>query len=108
MGTLIYPGDQHIFDDRLLAHLKAVITAKLRRGETFLLNLTNEPEGGTTALWISPGIPLLYRFDDPQPIELSRTWLDALARSAFSARGLTPMPEGEVRDGLRHEFIQSH
>ena len=104
MGILIYGGAQHHFDDRLLAHLKVVITAKSRRGESFLLSWISESgSNGTMSLWISPSIPLVYRFDDPEPIQLNRAWLEALADSALSSRGLIAMPEEQAKDHRRRE-----
>lgn len=40
MGTLFYGTDRTAIrvDDRILAHLRVVITAKMRRGEGFLLS----------------------------------------------------------------------
>jgi len=101
MGTLIYMGTGFEFDDRTLAHLKVAITAKLRRGESFLLGWSARPgEGaGRVSLWLSPEIPLVYRFADPDPVELNRRWLAALTHSAMSATGMTVIDEAEANDG---------
>ena len=98
MGTLTYVGVDYPFDDRTLAHLKVAITAKLRRGESFLLSWTAPAEEGSgrVSLWMSPSLPLIYRFTDPDAIELSRTWLEALAASAQQVQGMTVMDEAEA------------
>ena len=45
MGKFIYEGTVKVdFDDRLLAHLMVVISAKLRRGESLLVHLEGRPQ----------------------------------------------------------------
>lgn len=97
MGTIIYGGSAtpiHV-EDRALAHLKVVITVKLRRHESFTLSWQHpagQPPGRTT-LWLHPSIPLKFVFDDPEPPELNRQWLQDLARSANSSGGIMLVPE---------------
>lgn len=97
MGTLYYGGSAtpiHI-DDRALAHLKAVLATKLRRGESFTLSWRHpddEPRGRST-IWLHPSIPIRFVFDDPEPTELSRDWIEDLAQSANSSGGITLIPE---------------
>lgn len=97
MGTMFY-GDEatpiHI-EDRALAHLRLVIATKLRRGESFTLSWRhpeNEPRGRST-IWLHPSIPLRYVFDDPDPVELSRQWIENLNSSANSSGGIVLIPE---------------
>ncbi|MCR2824952.1 DUF7882 family protein [Microbacterium sp. zg.Y909] len=72
MGKLYYgtaDSPVHI-DDVLLAHLKVVMTTKLRRGESFTVAWQHDacsPPGRTT-LWIAPGIALRFLFDSSEPI----------------------------------------
>jgi len=97
MGTIYYGGGAtpiHI-EDRALAHLKVVIATKLRRGESFTVTWQHpddQPRGRTT-LWLHPSIPLRFVFDDPQPVTLSREWLDELAQSANSSGGIMLVAE---------------
>ena len=116
MGTIYYGGSAtpiHI-EDRALAHLKVVIATKLRRNESFTVSWQHpedQPRGRST-LWLHPSIPLRFVFDDPEPTELSRTWIEELANSANSSGGImlvaehfdTEVPEGEEANGL--ELIQ--
>lgn len=70
-------------EDRALAHLKVVISTKLRRGESFTLSWRH-PEGqsgGRSTIWLHPSIPLRFVFDDPEPTELSRTSLKKISRT---------------------------
>lgn len=97
MGTIYYGGSAtpiHI-EDRALAHLKVVIAAKLRRGESFNVSWhhADDEDPGRSTIWVSPSIPLRFVFDDPEPPELSRAWLEELANSANSSGGITLLPE---------------
>ena len=93
MGTIYYGGSAtpiHI-EDRALAHLKVVIATKLRRNESFTVSWQHpddQPRGRST-LWLHPAIPLRFVFDDPEPAELSRAWIEELANSANSSGGIS-------------------
>ncbi|GAA5034967.1 hypothetical protein GCM10025738_20340 [Microbacterium fluvii] len=97
MGTIYYGGTAtpiHI-EDRALAHLKVVIATKLRRNESFTVSWRHpddEPRGRST-IWMHPSIPLRFVFDDPEPTELSREWIEDLANSANSSGGIMLVPE---------------
>lgn len=98
MGTLTYAGSTYDIEDRLLAHLKIAITAKLRVGEAFLLNwqVPSAKGSGRVSIWISPATALQYRFGGSKSPELNRAWLDALSRSSFGIRGMVAMAEDEA------------
>jgi len=98
MGTFIYAGSGFEMEDRLLAHLKIAITAKLRVGETFLLNwqVPAHKGSGRLSVWLSPLSSVEYRFGGSRPPELNRAWLDALSRSAHGLRGMVAMTEEEA------------
>jgi hypothetical protein len=88
MGMLIYgSGDEYEIDDRALAHLKAVIGAKLRRQEGFFLSWANDAEHGSGRR-------------DSRPPELNRAWLEVLSETSHSPRGLQLIPESEVERHL--------
>lgn len=93
MGTLYYGGsaDAIEIEDVALAHLKVVIGTKLRRGESFMLSWRHPEDQprGRSAMWLQPAIPLRFVFDDPEPIELNRAWIEELANSANSSGGMT-------------------
>ena len=97
MGTIYYGGSAtpiHI-DDRALAHLKVVIATKLRRSESFTVTWRHpddQPRGRST-IWLHPSIPLRFVFDDPEPTELSREWIEELASSANSSGGIMLIAE---------------
>ena len=97
MGTIYYGGGGmpiHI-EDRALAHLKVVIATKLRRDESFTVSWKHpddQPRGRST-IWLHPSIPLRFVFDDPEPTELSRAWIEELANSASSTGGIMLIAE---------------
>jgi len=97
MGKLLYGDAQDPIniDDRALAHLKIVIATKLRRNESFTLSWRH-PEGspeGRSTIWIHPSIPMRFVFDDAEPPELSRQWIEDLAHSAHSTGGIVLVEE---------------
>lgn len=91
MGQILYGGSQAVtIEDRALAHLQVVISTKLRRGESFTLSwhhTDDEPDGRST-IWLSPSIPLRFTFDQTEPIQLNKAWLEELAQSASSSSGI--------------------
>jgi hypothetical protein len=97
VGTIYYGGGAtpiHI-EDRALAHLKVVIATKLRRDESFTVSWQHpddQPRGRST-IWLHPSIPLRFVFDDPEPAELSRAWIEELANSASSTGGIMLVAE---------------
>lgn len=107
MGLLLYGrSHRYEFDDRTLEHLRYVITAKLRRRESFFLTW-NQRDTGSTApraagpvtLWISPSSPLGFEFSSSAPGALSREWISALMSGSYANRGLTLIPERAVQSG---------
>ena len=90
MAALVYDGRVIHFDDRTLTHLQIVIVQKLNRNERLLLSWRDSPGtgDGRTAVWISPDIPLLFKFDGPRIPEIDRSWLEKLAETANSSTGL--------------------
>jgi hypothetical protein len=105
MGRLIYDNTTAVeFDDRVLAHLQLVIGTKLRRGESFYLNWTDDVSigDGRNAIWLNPGIPIRLKFDGGRRPSLNMSWINQLMLSASSTEGLrlTPEPvEDHHRDG---------
>jgi hypothetical protein len=100
MGSLLY-GSQSIdvsFDDRALIHLQIVITAKLRRHESFLFSWTDSVAvgSGRSAIWLDPSSTLYYRYAGSRMPTINAEWIKALMLSANSAGGLyfTEEPKG--------------
>ena len=92
MGRLFYgaPSTEIEFDDRSLAHLQIVITAKLRRRESFVFTwVTSAARGsGRGSIWLDPSSTLYFRYDGSRPPTLNREWIEQLMASANSPSGL--------------------
>lgn len=104
MGTLSYDSTLRAdFEDRLLAHLQIVITAKLRRGESFVFSWTDSPSigDGRTAIWLHPTVPLIYKYFGHKQPEINRRWIESLSLTANSMNGLLIV--AEPREGAAAE-----
>ena len=90
MGALVYDGRVIHFDDRTLTHLQIVIVQKFNRNERLLLSWRDSPStgDGRTAIWLSPDIPMLFKFAGGRVPEIDRAWLERLSESANSSTGL--------------------
>ena len=92
MGSLMYGSrDMEVsFDDRALMHLQIVITAKLRRGESFIFSWTSalEATSSRSSIWLDPSSILLYRFSGSRTPAINRRWIETLMLSANSPGGL--------------------
>ena len=96
MGTLTY--DTRVttsIDDRILAHLQAVIWAKLRRGESFPFTWSDPTRAGLgrTSVWLSPNVSLAFEYFGGRQPRLNPAWVEALTKAANSPAGLTIVPE---------------
>jgi hypothetical protein len=110
MGSIIYgPSSiEFAFDDRVLAHLQVVMSAKLRRNECFFFSWFDDPSvgDGRSAAWISPSIPIYFRYSGSRPPQLNREWLEVLTISAGSNEGLLLHHEPDA-EGLIHSSDNS-
>lgn len=92
MGKMLYgsPSMEVDFDDRALMHLQIVMTAKLRRGESFVFTWRDSTEQGEgrSSIWMHSNIPLLFRYFGSRVPVINREWIEALSLSANSAGGL--------------------
>jgi hypothetical protein len=107
VGSLIY-GTQPVefkFEDRVLAHLQVVISAKLRRGESFFFSWFEEPAvgSGRHAVWINAGIPLVFSFNGSRVPTLNKAWLEEMAIAAGSNQGLILLEEPPADGAHRPE-----
>lgn len=99
MGQFIYNDDTKFeLDDRVLAHLEVVITAKLRREESFAFAWHEDVSTGSgrRKVWMHPAIPLVYRFYGNRAPAINRQWVEVLMDAANSAAGLVIVPEPEA------------
>jgi hypothetical protein len=97
VGKFIYgtPSISVEFDDRILAHLKVVILAKLRRNESFSFSweYTSAQGSGHSSIWLHPAIPLQFDFYGKKDPSLNRLWLEEMVQLANTPNGLRIIPE---------------
>jgi hypothetical protein len=97
VGKFIYgtPSISVEFDDRVLAHLKVVILAKLRRQESFTFSweYTSAQGSGHSSVWLHPAIPLQFDFYGKKDPTLNRLWLEEMVQLANTPAGLRIIPE---------------
>ncbi|MBL3700927.1 hypothetical protein [Leucobacter luti] len=98
MGYLVHGPNEYEFEDRLLAHLKVVVGQKLGRQEGFFLSWSRTPDEGSgrVSLWLSPAVPIAFRFGGSKSPELNLTWLRVLAARSHASRGLVVITEDEA------------
>jgi hypothetical protein len=102
VGHFVYgsPATSIELDDRLLAHVKMVIAAKLRRGEGFMFTWEYATASGSghSSVWLHPSIPLQFDFEGATEPTINRVWLEELMRSSNSASGLRALLEPAPAD----------
>lgn len=110
MGKFIYEKDTKAdFEDRALAHLQAVIMAKLRRGESFSFSWKDDLStgGGRTSVYLHAHSSIVFKFSGGRTPQLNPSWLHALTDTANSGRGLylVPEPQSPIAHGQRQEMV---
>jgi hypothetical protein len=99
MGELFYDGSVEIdFEDRVLAHLQIVITAKLRRNESFLLSWRDDHSmgDGRSAIWLHPAVGQRHKYFGERMPRINPAWIAALTDLANSAGGLYVVAEPDT------------
>jgi hypothetical protein len=105
MGTFYYGGGHgdlpagFDLDDVLLAHLKLVIIAKLRLGESFIITVPALEHGCQVreALWVNPSIPMRFVMDQPDGPLLDHHRLESLMIQANTLGGIVLQAESTNR-----------
>ena len=81
MGWLYYDRASGFeIDDRTLAHLQVVIITKLRRRESFSLELHDGRH--LTTVWLSETTPLEFRYSGNRQPALNQAWAEVMAEDA--------------------------
>jgi hypothetical protein len=95
MGTFTYADIDIDIDDRLLAHLEAVILAKLRLQQSFFFTWTNPVQAGSGrhCIWLDPAIPLVFLYASGARPRLNREWAAKLLESANTEAGIVYQAE---------------
>ncbi|HWR85891.1 MAG TPA: ATP-dependent DNA ligase [Rhodoglobus sp.] len=90
MGSIAYDGTVIQFEDRVLTHLQIVIVQKFTKNESFLMSWkdSNAVGDGRGSIWLSPSLPLYFKFLGSKVPNVNREWLLELGKSADSSTGL--------------------
>lgn len=92
MGTLHYgaTGEAIEMPDRILAHLKVLVSTKLRRNESFSLSWDRLIDGAVerSTIWLHCSIPMQFKMDAEAAKQLDRAYLQKLADQANSSSGV--------------------
>jgi hypothetical protein len=92
MGQFVYDSGTTItIDDRTLAHLQVVIFDKLRRNESFALDLHDDRHVRT--MWISQRSPLAFHYSGNRRPALNHQWLELMSGEASLIGVLRVLPE---------------
>jgi hypothetical protein len=88
MGTLEYNSSRPPIevDDALLAHLKVVISTKLRRQESFMMTWTSADDDHRLTAWVHPSIPLVLEFAGAKIPRIDPTRIERMM-SHLNSRG---------------------
>lgn len=92
------PSITATFDDRALTHWQIVITAKLRRRESFLFSWNDSTAlgSGRHSIWLDATSTISYHFAGSRPPSINRDWLTTLSVSANSGTGLVYTQEPQT------------
>lgn len=98
MGYITHAANEYEVEDRCLAHLKVVVGSKLRRRQSFFLNLSTgtDQRVGRVAIWISPNSPLEFRFAGSRVPELNQNWIHVLKLMSNTPRGIDLISEAQA------------
>jgi hypothetical protein len=90
MGSITYDGTVVHFDDRVLTHLQIIIVQKFTKHESFLMSWKDGASvgDGRGSIWLSPNIPIYFKFVGGRVPNINEEWLVALGKSAESSTGL--------------------
>ncbi|GAA4052619.1 DUF7882 family protein [Agromyces indicus] len=78
--------------DDVLAHVHAVVIAKLRVREPVIVGWIAE-DGHHDEVMVNPTMPILVQYDSDEEPHLDRRWMNRLMMAANAVRGLQLTPD---------------
>ncbi len=87
MGTMVHGTVSVDFEDRLLSHLQIVIVQRFRRNESLVMSWLDAVSvgDGRSSLWLTPTLPVYFKFAGSRVPSIDQDWLDRLSESAASS-----------------------
>lgn len=98
MGVFRYDGRTAVeVEDRALFHLQSVILEKLRRGETFALDLHDGRRA--VSLWVNQRASIWFEYRGTPHLTLNHAWLEDMTETAgvHGVLRITPEPDAATR-----------
>ncbi len=99
MATLAYDGSMYNSDNSTLAYINAVADSLFRDGKGFHLALFGTKDNGDPArniIWMHPSIPVQYRYDSTDIVQLNGEMFEVYLDSAKLPGGVSiggePLP----------------
>jgi hypothetical protein len=99
MGSMAHGNVSVDFEDRLLSHLQIVIVQRFRRNESLVMSWLDAISvgDGRSSLWMTPAMPVYFKFAGSRVPKIDEDWLQRLSESAASSTGLiVTAPNGEL------------
>ncbi|TCN51818.1 hypothetical protein EV641_109209 [Rhodococcus sp. SMB37] len=104
MGQLVYGvGDSRqtfVMDNETLLHVQAAMQLRFRKdGAGFSIGIAHEEAGPTawTFIWVHPSIPIAFKYDNVDPLELDLEKAKEFAEHAAQPFGLAFPAENRPR-----------
>jgi hypothetical protein len=70
-------------DDRVLAHIQVILSAKMRRRESFFLSWDGSSKtGGSHMVWMHEAVPVHIQFSATRIPAVNREWINLLMKDA--------------------------
>jgi hypothetical protein len=83
MGVLRYHNEDFEMDDRVLAHIQVILSAKMRRRESFFLSWeSSSKSGGSHMVWMHEAVPVHIQFSASRIPAVNREWINLLMKDA--------------------------
>lgn len=95
MAGFIYDGGRVSLSDssgtaRLTFHLHLVADRRFKDGEGFFLTIAGSDDGKILrdSFWFHPSVPIRFFYDDAEPVDLDRTYLEELVEESRGPLGI--------------------
>lgn len=99
MGSMAHGNISVDFEDRLLTHLQIVVVQRFRRNESLVISWLDAASvgDGRSSLWMTPTMPVYFKFAGSRVPAIDEEWLRQLSESAASSTGLiVTAPSGQL------------
>lgn len=116
MGSIIYGGAE-IYEgpNSQLAHIDAVTRRVFELGLGYALVFTVDNDRSARSIWMSPNVPLEFRYDNYETVEISGEGINAVAAAVIRKRkfvlcspAVQPFRIIDDREAREAELLELH